>query len=321
MRTSLFLAVALGTSACSGPDDAGTSAGSSSGTSGEPVSTGSGSTAGVTTSGEPLSTGGASEAGTSGAVTSTGAGESSDGESSGGESSTGEPFVCPPAALAAGDHTIQVLHAGLKRSALVHIPASADLAARTPLVLNFHGLTSNPEQQVFFSGMNAKADAEGFILVYPAGVQSSWNAGACCGAAIDQNIDDVGFVRALVAQLSATLCIDERRIYATGMSNGGFMSHRLACEAHGLESLRSPRRHRDPPRRRGGDDQGRHQEDRRGAGRRPRAQRPAGHGRPKADRELPVVWAVAKGSLLNKAILVPAALLISASRRGWSRRC
>ena len=240
MRTSLFLAVALGTSACSGPDDAGTSAGSSSGTSGEPVSTGSGSTAGVTTSGEPLSTGDASEAGTSGAVTSTGAGESSDGESSGGESSTGEPLVCPPAALAAGDHTIQVLHAGLKRSALVHIPASADLAARTPLVLNFHGLTSNPEQQVFFSGMNAKADAEGFILVYPAGVQSSWNAGACCGAAIDQNIDDVGFVRALVAQLSATLCIDERRIYATGMSNGGFMSHRLACEAADLFAAVAP---------------------------------------------------------------------------------
>jgi polyhydroxybutyrate depolymerase len=132
------------------------------------------------------------------------------------------------------------MHAGLKRTALVHIPESVDLEARAPLVLNFHGLTSNAEQQVFFSGMNPKADAEGFIVVYPNGVQSSWNAGACCGAAIDQNIDDVGFVRALVAQLEKTLCIDERRIYATGMSNGGFMSHRLACEAADLFAAVAP---------------------------------------------------------------------------------
>ena len=223
MRTALFLAVALGTSACSGPDDAGTSSGAAShgsGTastsSGEPTSTGPITSAGVTSSsGEP-------DASTStGAIASTGAGGSS----------TGEAFVCPPAALTAGDHTIQVMHAGLKRTVLVHIPASLDLGAPAPLVLNFHGLTSNASQQVFFSGMNPKADEAGFIVVYPEGVQSSWNAGACCGAAIDQDLDDVGFVRALVAQLALTLCIDERRVYATGMSNGGFMSHRLACEA------------------------------------------------------------------------------------------
>ncbi len=240
MRATLLLAVALGTSACNGPEDpgsslgaAGSSSGAASSSSGEPTSTG------------PMATGGTSSgeldpstSTSTGAIVSTGGDEStSTGE---GGSSTGEPIACPPAALAAGDHTIQVMHAGLKRTALVHIPASLDLEAPAPLVLNFHGLTSNSDQQVFFSGMNPKADAAGFIVVYPQGVQSSWNAGACCGAAIDQNIDDVGFVRALVAQLALTLCIDERRIYATGMSNGGFMSHRLACEAADLFAAVAP---------------------------------------------------------------------------------
>lgn len=238
MRTTLLLAVALATSACGDSGDAGTGAGSSSGvasSSGEPTSTGPITSAGT-------SSGGEAEAST-GAQTSTGGPVSTSGDepaSTGEDSSTGAPIDCPLAALAAGDHTIQVLHAGLERSALVHIPASVDLQAPAPLVLNFHGLTSNSAQQVFFSGMNPKADAEGFIVVYPQGVQSSWNAGACCGAAIDQQIDDVGFVRALVDQLEKTLCIDERRIYATGMSNGGFMSHRLACEAADLFAAVAP---------------------------------------------------------------------------------
>jgi polyhydroxybutyrate depolymerase len=239
MRTTLLLAVALGTSACGDPDAAGTSAGSSSGdaSSSSGAATSTGSEPGVTSSGASTSGGEADASTSSGAITSTGGDSSSAGE---GDTSTGEPIACPPAALAVGDHTIQVVHGGLKRSALVHIPASADLGAPAPLVLNFHGLTSNAGQQAFFSGMTPKSDAEGFILVYPEGVQSSWNAGACCGGAIDQNIDDVGFVRALVAQLSLTLCIDQRRIYATGMSNGGFMSHRLACEAADLFAAVAP---------------------------------------------------------------------------------
>lgn len=238
MRTPLLVVVALGLSACGDSGDAGTGSTSTStgSSSGEPTSAGPITSAGVTgSSGEPETSTGALTS--TGAPTSTGPDEPA---STGEGSSSGEPIACPPAALAAGDHTIQVLHAGLKRTALVHIPASVDLEAAAPLVLNFHGLTSNAEQQVFFSGMNPKADAEGFIVVYPNGVQSSWNAGACCGAAIDQQIDDVGFVRALVAQLSNTLCIDERRIYATGMSNGGFMSHRLACEAADLFAAVAP---------------------------------------------------------------------------------
>ena len=69
------------------------------------------------------------------------------------------------------------------------------------------------------------------IAVYPNGVENAWNAGACCGKAATGGIDDVGFVRALLDEVSRTLCIDHERVYATGMSNGGFFSHRLACDA------------------------------------------------------------------------------------------
>jgi polyhydroxybutyrate depolymerase len=95
------------------------------------------------------------------------------------------------------------------------------------------------------SGFVEKSEQEGFILVMPNGVQEeaiggSWNAGACCGAAAKQKLDDVAFIRALYAELRTHLNVDARRVYATGMSNGGFMSHRLGCEAADLFAAIAP---------------------------------------------------------------------------------
>jgi polyhydroxybutyrate depolymerase len=98
------------------------------------------------------------------------------------------------------------------------------------VVLNFHGYTSNAWQQESYSGMSDKADEAGFIAVHPDGIQNSWNAGGCCGGAAQQGIDDVGFVGDLLDALAADFCVDPARIYATGMSNGGFMAQRLACD-------------------------------------------------------------------------------------------
>jgi polyhydroxybutyrate depolymerase len=80
--------------------------------------------------------------------------------------------------------------------------------------------------------MDAESDAKGFLLVYPQGTGelASWNAGACCGTAAEDGVDDVGFTRALLDALEAELCVDASRVFATGMSNGGFFSHRLGCE-------------------------------------------------------------------------------------------
>jgi polyhydroxybutyrate depolymerase len=65
--------------------------------------------------------------------------------------------------------------------------------------------------------------------VFPQGVGNSWNAGPCCGDAVEDKIDDVAFIDALITKVSAQVCIDPRRVFADGFSNGGAMSFRLGC--------------------------------------------------------------------------------------------
>ncbi len=151
----------------------------------------------------------------------------------------GKPGEMPQAATCSGksaaalDEDFTIMVGSLMRSYKVHTPASYKPETRTPLVLNFHGLGSNATQQEFFSNMIKASDAEGFIAVHPEGTgttRQSWNAGACCDAAAMTGVDDVGFVKAMLDKLEADRCVDAARIYSTGMSNGGFMSHRLACE-------------------------------------------------------------------------------------------
>ncbi len=128
------------------------------------------------------------------------------------------------------DNTWNIVSGGTTRTFEVHVPASYDPTKLTPVVLNFHGFTSNGAQQNLLSGMDAKSEKEGFIAVHPEGIGSSWNAGACCGQAASSGIDDVGFVGDMLDSLEQTLCVDKHRVFATGMSNGGFLSHRLGCE-------------------------------------------------------------------------------------------
>jgi polyhydroxybutyrate depolymerase len=92
------------------------------------------------------------------------------------------------------------------------------------------------------TGLPAKADAAGFVLVGPegSGTRQTWNAGNCCGAAVRDQVDDVGFIRSLVQALSAEVCVDPDRVFATGHSNGAMMSHRLACEAADLIAAIAP---------------------------------------------------------------------------------
>jgi polyhydroxybutyrate depolymerase len=149
--------------------------------------------------------------------------------------------AAPPPTLAAcsgkstpkkADDTWTVAFGSDTRSFDLHVPATYDPAVPMPVVLNFHGYTSNAPEEEALSDMNGKADTAGFIVVYPqgTGTAQSWNAGACCGEAVQQNKDDVGLVGAILDVLQDRLCIDAKRVFATGMSNGGFMSHRLACE-------------------------------------------------------------------------------------------
>ncbi len=135
-------------------------------------------------------------------------------------------------AVAKRDDLWVMTSGGLIRSIAVHVPPSYDPTKGMPLVLDIHGFTSDAVQEQLLSRMPEKADAEGFITMQPfgLGLPRSFNAGVCCGVAAATHVDDVAFIRALIDKAADELCIDPARIYATGMSNGGFLSHRLGCE-------------------------------------------------------------------------------------------
>lgn len=123
-----------------------------------------------------------------------------------------------------------------QRTFLVHLPASYDGQAKIPLLIAMHGGGGSALNLQNQSGLSLAADQNDFIVVYPEGYHGgflnirTWNAGWCCGYSSTTNIDDVGFIDTLLDVLIARYNIDTNRIYATGMSNGGFMSYRLACE-------------------------------------------------------------------------------------------
>ena len=129
------------------------------------------------------------------------------------------------------DQVWSVTHDSRERTFRVHLPPGYDAEVPTAVVLNFHGRGSNAQQQIAVSKLLAVSDAGGFIAVHPEGVGGTWNAGLCCGEAMDTKVDDVGFTRAMLDSLEARLCVDSRRLFATGLSNGGYMVQRLACEA------------------------------------------------------------------------------------------
>ncbi len=149
---------------------------------------------------------------------------------------------CTGLAMQPEDSTWELSSGGRDRFARVHVPRSYDPNTPTPLVLSFHGFTSDQAQQALISGMRSKSDDEGFVVVHPLGVGlvNSWNGGDCCGEAESAGVDDVQFARDLVAEVSRRVCVDPARVYATGFSNGGFLSHRLACEASDLIAAIAP---------------------------------------------------------------------------------
>jgi polyhydroxybutyrate depolymerase len=137
--------------------------------------------------------------------------------------------------LAAGTQSKTLEFGGRTRTYLIHPPRGYDSKTPVPLVLVLHGAVQGAANAESMSGMSAKADKENFLVAYPNGTSRSglaptWNAGACCGYAMTNKVDDVGFLRALIDGLEHDYTVDPKRIFVTGISNGGMMSYRLACE-------------------------------------------------------------------------------------------
>jgi polyhydroxybutyrate depolymerase len=142
--------------------------------------------------------------------------------------------------LGLGDHDFTLTYGGIERMYRVHVPSSYDRDMPTPLVLYLHGGGGSIQE-----GINDKmpeySDKYGFILVFPAGTgllkerlltwnAGKWSKGECCGPAVKDGVDDVGFVSRVIDEAGKNFNVDGKRVYATGISNGGMMAYRLACE-------------------------------------------------------------------------------------------
>ena len=145
-----------------------------------------------------------------------------------------------------GSYVIHLTFDGLHRDYRIHVPPQAASGRPLPMVINMAGATQNGQIEEILSDMDPNADENGYLAVYPDGTRISkvlspdpvakqaqygWNAGECCGLPVTRKINDVGFLEAVIADVAARTPVDLRRVYMTGISNGGMMAYAFAAEA------------------------------------------------------------------------------------------
>jgi polyhydroxybutyrate depolymerase len=126
-----------------------------------------------------------------------------------------------------------------QRRFLLYIPEGYTVSRPYPLVVVLHGAFSTAREMEKWSGWSRLADREGFIVIYPEGIGilgflQHWNAGHCCGKAVEDNWNDVAFIEAAIDGTCRQYAVDKRRIYMIGFSNGGMMTYRFAAERSSL---------------------------------------------------------------------------------------
>ncbi|MCP4679596.1 MAG: prolyl oligopeptidase family serine peptidase [Deltaproteobacteria bacterium] len=151
------------------------------------------------------------------------------------------PNTCVGGGLTPGHYQRTIAFDGRNRNYHLHVPAGYDDTVAMPVVFDLHPVMTNAGIMDQMTRFRAKGEKEGFIVVQPNGVGGSWNGGPlCCGEAAAQNLDDVGLVRAIRDEIAKELCVDMKRVYADGMSNGGYLSHKIACEDSDLVAAIGP---------------------------------------------------------------------------------
>ena len=154
----------------------------------------------------------------------------------------------PVLAPESGSYVFTLTFDGLQRDYRLHVPPAAASGQPLPLVLNLHGATQNAQLEEITSDMDPNADMNGYLVAYPDGTRISkvltpdpiaknaqygWNAGMCCGLPVTKHINDVGFLLKVISDIAAKTPVDLRRVYMTGISNGGMMAYAMAAEASG----------------------------------------------------------------------------------------
>ena len=157
---------------------------------------------------------------------------------------TAHPVLAPET----GSYVFTLEFDGLTRDYRLHVPPAAATGKPLPLVLNLHGATQNAQLEEITTDMDPNADMNGYLVAYPDGTRISkvltpdpvaknaqygWNAGRCCGLPVTKHINDVGFLLKVIADIAARTPVDLRRVYMTGISNGGMMAYAMAAEASG----------------------------------------------------------------------------------------
>lgn len=154
-------------------------------------------------------------------------------------SATGTPTsgivsaAAAPNGAAGTTYVMQLPYAGVSREYHAFVPTKAGSGPR-PLLVAMHGANGNATDFEAASHLDNTAAKAGVIVIYPQGLYDSWNAGTCCNEASADNVDDVGFLTAVIKDIAAWRAIDKNRVAMGGVSNGGMMSYRFACERSDL---------------------------------------------------------------------------------------
>ena len=159
---------------------------------------------------------------------------------SGDPSEVTPPNPCASPALPAGDTSIKLQVGSLSRSYVLHVPPAYDGTQPAPLIIDLHGIGGTGWGELASSTYPAVTDPDGVIIAFPDGmggpIGTGWNMGPCCVA----DVDDFGFINAVVANVRKTACIDPNRVYAVGVLTGGGMVNALACKAADIFAAVAP---------------------------------------------------------------------------------
>lgn len=134
----------------------------------------------------------------------------------------------PTNGIPVGRSDQSVQSGGLTRT--FHLYRPDGLSGPAPLVVMLHGGYGDGAQAERAYNWDTQADGGHFLVAYPDGMDRAWNAGTCCGVPKNRDVDDVGFITAMVGAIEAQTSVDPSRVYVTGMSNGAMMALRLACQ-------------------------------------------------------------------------------------------